>query len=489
MPTLTPTVVSTPFAPILTPDSITVSGILESSKFGPIPAILYAAETEDNEQVYRFRDIGVESEDENYFRFEQEDQLGPANPSASREGGYVAFLSREDPMGVDKELIIYHLPSRQVILRQPVFANWLRLKLAEQLTQDPIATYSGDLMATLKSCGAFRWSPDSRFLAFTAAIEGHSSDIYLFDTQTHQVTRMTDGPTEADIMAWSPDGQWLLHTAWQKGRIDMDSTPLRSIRSIWAISISSGDVIEIEEISWESELERVIGWIDDDSVLVSSWSGMNSHVVEGYSVRRLDLTAAESEAVFLGPFEHIAFDPASHTIAFASGDYLDQYPGIHTLALGEEIPQQIMAGRGLEIDWNSVSGLFRAVMWGENENEVVYFDPAGSITTPHPLEEIGIPVISPDASLAVVAGSDESETAGLFLYSIDDDAWVAAFLHGYIYPDLTGYSVHWNPDSTGFWILTSPELFHFSVVEEELRLIDENFMGSVPYPGYVFAFP
>lgn len=62
----------------------------------------------------------------------------------------------------------------------------------------------------------------------------------------------------------------------------------------------------------------------------------------------------------------------------------------------------------LEVSWNSVPGLFRAVVWGENEVEMIYFDPSGSITTPYPLEKIGSPAISPDASMAVVAGMAES---------------------------------------------------------------------------------
>ena len=52
------------------------------------------------------------------------------------------------------------------------------------------------------------WQPgDGRLLAFTGAINGPTSDLYLYDTQSGEFTQLTDGPSQAIAPSWSPDGQ------------------------------------------------------------------------------------------------------------------------------------------------------------------------------------------------------------------------------------------------------------------------------------------
>ncbi len=49
------------------------------------------------------------------------------------------------------------------------------------------------------------WSPDGRFLAYVAATDGPSADIYVYDTQTSEVRRITDGPNQPELLGWSPE--------------------------------------------------------------------------------------------------------------------------------------------------------------------------------------------------------------------------------------------------------------------------------------------
>ncbi|MCX6047233.1 MAG: hypothetical protein NT075_19175, partial [Chloroflexi bacterium] len=55
------------------------------------------------------------------------------------------------------------------------------------------------------------WSPDSQKLAFAGAMDGPSSDLYLFDVEKRTLTRLTDGPEQITAMHWSPNGQWIWH--------------------------------------------------------------------------------------------------------------------------------------------------------------------------------------------------------------------------------------------------------------------------------------
>jgi flagellar basal body-associated protein FliL len=53
------------------------------------------------------------------------------------------------------------------------------------------------------------WSPDATRLAFVAARDGDSADVYLFNRSDGSVTRLTDEAGHAAALHWSPDGQFL----------------------------------------------------------------------------------------------------------------------------------------------------------------------------------------------------------------------------------------------------------------------------------------
>ncbi|MFV2043734.1 MAG: TolB family protein [Anaerolineales bacterium] len=55
------------------------------------------------------------------------------------------------------------------------------------------------------------WSPDERYLAFVAAIEGPAADVYVYDSEQGTIERVATGPMYASDPVWSPDGRGLLY--------------------------------------------------------------------------------------------------------------------------------------------------------------------------------------------------------------------------------------------------------------------------------------
>jgi Tol biopolymer transport system component len=53
------------------------------------------------------------------------------------------------------------------------------------------------------------WSPDGRHLAFTGALDGPSADVYLYDTTTDRVRRLTSD--KAHELIWLPDSSGLVY--------------------------------------------------------------------------------------------------------------------------------------------------------------------------------------------------------------------------------------------------------------------------------------
>jgi WD40 repeat protein len=73
----------------------------------------------------------------------------------------------------------------------------------EMMFEDVFASFADAI-------GAVSWSPDGTRLAFGAAIDGRSSDLYVLKTADWSVTRISDEPDQLTHFAWSPDSRWLV---------------------------------------------------------------------------------------------------------------------------------------------------------------------------------------------------------------------------------------------------------------------------------------
>ena len=54
------------------------------------------------------------------------------------------------------------------------------------------------------------WQPGGRYLAFVGAMDGPTSDLYLYDTENGEIKRLTDGEVQAVFPTWSWDGEFIL---------------------------------------------------------------------------------------------------------------------------------------------------------------------------------------------------------------------------------------------------------------------------------------
>jgi len=104
----------------------------------------------------------------------------------------------------DLTISILHLPNGEIETSiQLISSGW-----DEDLSAEGVQM--SDALDAL-SYGSISWSPDGRYLAFAGIIEGPSSDLYIYDTRTRKVKRLTSGPNQAYGLAWSPDGKWIVH--------------------------------------------------------------------------------------------------------------------------------------------------------------------------------------------------------------------------------------------------------------------------------------
>ncbi len=103
-----------------------------------------------------------------------------------------------------------HLGDFEVVRREYAHMH-LRLLKVEDARKAPVA---GEALTQGKefSVGSFSWSPDGKWLAFSATknpdlIQGGTSDLYLYDFQAKSQKKLVDQPGPDSNPQWSPDSR------------------------------------------------------------------------------------------------------------------------------------------------------------------------------------------------------------------------------------------------------------------------------------------
>lgn len=165
--------------------------------------------------------------------------------------------------------------------------------------------------------GKVAWSPDGQRLAFVAALDGPSGDVYAADVATWQVTRLSDEPTHVIHLTWSPDSRWVLHEgaeylARAAGYVASDTTDSVDAtgterRHLWGgTGMGDGN----DDGGWYD------GWIDDDEVVLHrEGNGCGLCLIVRINVRTgVSATIASTNVEGAG----MALEPGGRRLAFGA---------------------------------------------------------------------------------------------------------------------------------------------------------------------------
>jgi hypothetical protein len=193
--------------------------------------------------------------------------LGPQSMTLVTSGNWLALTIGKHPdsrEAMNRENAPYDLAIQLLQLPPGKFSKVLPLLSAElilQLKQDddkPVWTFPNVFYTLLNS--PILWSPDGRYLAFVAALDGPSSDLYVYDKATDQIRRLTDGPNEAFLLSWSPDSQWILHveaTSYATRTVLTSAYP--RAKAVWVASPDGSQVRKIYDAN--DEMIQAQGWL------------------------------------------------------------------------------------------------------------------------------------------------------------------------------------------------------------------------------------
>jgi dipeptidyl aminopeptidase/acylaminoacyl peptidase len=106
------------------------------------------------------------------------------------------------------------------------------------------------------------WSPDGRYLAFVGAIEGPTSDLYVYDSAVGTIERLTSGPHQAAEPVWSPDGRGVLHYEYRCRPLEIEPYVCEP-RALWWTPISGAGSIRFADDGMREAWPLFEGWLDE----------------------------------------------------------------------------------------------------------------------------------------------------------------------------------------------------------------------------------
>ena len=249
------------------------------------------------------------------------------------------------------DLVIVKIPSGESetithLISRPSPENY------DPISPNSFATYA------IRDYDSVAWQPDDgRLLAFIGAMNGPTADLYLYNTQTKEITQLTDGPSQAVLPVWSPDGQYVLHygVRWVPpfgGAIG----PANQLDGLWAVRVSDGEVITLPKPG--GSVPHFVGW-QDDSHYITYDPG------ECYSedLRSIDIVNGEATPIMdISFWYYIAQSPENGAFLFSSKLECasSMGEGVFILLPDQTTPTKLLEKRAWGIEWMPESQIFFA---------------------------------------------------------------------------------------------------------------------------------
>jgi Periplasmic component of the Tol biopolymer transport system len=301
---------------------------------------------------------------------------------------------------------------------------------------------------------SFDWSPDSQFIAFTAQIDGPSSDIYIHTLQEKTIHQLTDEPDNIYWIDWAPNGERILY--------EICSTPGTAYegRTLHVTDLE-GKTTFINKENLYNRRWGEYDWLTESLYLFDHPNDTDKPPI--YDLIIIDTDTGQLKEIWPYSVESFAINKENKTIVLLHRNHNNQRAKIQ-----EGIYIVYPSGKYWKIsDVGIQSGLIEGqkpypIFVQDYEQRIYNIRNDGSIEL---LEwaDHGIPWISPDGKLLLFR-----ESKNLVLYNDSNE-----FLKSW--PMENGnYNVTWSPDALGVFIFTDTNVYYLAIFAEQPHPLMEN---------------
>jgi WD40 repeat protein len=307
----------------------------------------------------------------------------------------------------------------------------------------------------LQGITAFEWSPNSRYLAFAGEMDGPTSDLYVYDTQTGAIRRLTDGYGQMiGSIRWSPDGKWILHSS--------TNTPheMQWTRDVFVARANGSGAKRITESTSSGY------WISRNTVLISE----TSYNRIPYNLRKINVETGYVSILWEALFIEYAMSPVDGSAAVCA------YPGYvdESIVFGLYIVRPYRTPQSVFSEVECFNLMYRGssthtflfysgdfgILGVTKENHIVIF-----------LEERGVPFISPDFQWMVFRKHySNNDPSALQLFDRDDTPVRDI---GAYHPE----NLFWRDDSRGLFFTVKNRMYYVSIPDGVPVLFEENMVN------------
>ena len=359
------------------------------------------------------------------------------NTSAIQGGQWLALRGVKDPVnlkGVYLDLV--HLPDDQVIQVSRMDSDW-------PYPNTPIISGANNAISN----GKILWSPDGKYIAFSAALNGSQfADLYLAKTAQPGLIRLTTKTYNAYPLAWTPDSRQIIYA--EIGTCGGNGC---NVDSVWMASPGKQDQKLYDARS--NHFITFVGFMSTDQIIFYGGDGGAPK-----NLRSVNLSTGQSEQFYSGHLLGAALDPGKKKVFFNALSISDSDSlgnGLYEISQLGRQPKLIKAGTWNQIIWLPQINQFR--VGGTVHDGSLLVAPDGKATE-FDQENwwTSTPEVSPDGKIIAFCGSQSmKETPGLRLYD----------LSGKLLQTITQEPVEevsWRPDSQGLFYLSNGNLYYLN---------------------------
>jgi hypothetical protein len=386
---------------------------------------------------------------------------GSLTPKISPSGGYWAITSLEE--NYNFELLIFKLPSLEPIRRIPLLSDAAQRSIEEYTPEFDYFNEYAPVLDSMMWEDVIMWSHNGRYLAFSGALDGPTTDVYVYDIQDDSIRRLTDGPEQAVLVSWSPDDQWILHQS--ASHIWTDTLP--ETDSFWVAAVDGSAANKLYAPPSDTyKYDFFRGWISNDEYMVDS----TCFECARYNLRIVNIKTSEVTVIYSDGYNDFALAPSEQVFLLSFGDHwgVGNHPiqnGIYWYGSDFKQPRLILDGDEWYLYWQS--GLDAFIAQNHNLGKNLMISTGGEIIGELPIDVWPLP--SPDGQW-IVMGNE--------LFAADDLTKVIS--------EFTGYFDTWLPDSTGFYTTVNCNKLYLHMRDNDWQAeYIPNMSGSLCNPAFI----